>query len=83
MRFKERDNFGKERIVQVSWSDHTGQCERCSRVNLAKSATYTEACPTGSQLLMERLIAEQRPAQQEKERQVREWAKKTGVFKDA
>ena len=67
--------------VTVRWIDHYPACDKCRNVNTAKSATFALACAEGSPLLMEHLVNLQRPAQKEKEREVKEWAKRAGVFK--
>lgn len=74
---------GKPFFTVVTWNDHRSQCAKCQEVILNQTASFALACAEGSPLLMEHLTKEQIPAQREKEKAVREWAKKTGVFKDA
>ena len=83
MRRLAHDQNGKPFFKQISWSDHRHSCAKCQSVDLQRSATFALACAEGSPLLAEELVKMQMPAQQEKERVVREWAKKAGVFKDA
>ena len=84
MRRKELDpQTDKENFINVYWGDHYPSCEKCREVDLEKSATFANACAEGSPLLAEEMIKRQRHLQQEKERAVRAWAKKAGVFKDA
>lgn len=81
MKFIERDQSGREQVVQVSWGDHRAGCAKCMDVDLAKSATFANACAQGSPLLMEALVNLQRPAEKQKADQVKDWAKSTGAFK--
>ena len=74
---------GKYVYANIYWNDHAPQCEKCRSVDLDKSATFINACGEGAPLLAEECVKHQRPLQAEKDRQVREWAKKAGVFKDA
>ena len=68
-------------FVNVTWDDHIDDCAKCRTVDLNNTSSYVNACAEGSPLLMERAVEIQRPAQQEKARKVKEWAKAAGVFK--
>lgn len=82
MRRLVKQEIGKEPEFQnVRWEDHIATCAKCNSVNVAKTATFVYACAEGSPLLMEHLVDVQRPAEKEKARIVKEWAKKAGVFK--
>ena len=74
---------GKPFFETISWSDHRHGCEKCQSVDVERTATFVNACAEGSPLLMEYSASLQAPAQKEKEKTVREWAKRAGVFKDA
>lgn len=68
-------------IINVTWNSHSCNCDKCRRVDLDKSATFASACVLGSKLVMEELVARQRPAQTEKTKAIETWAKNAGVFK--
>lgn len=76
------DKTTGEPIYQLlTFADHAGGCSHCSNVDVSKVPTWVKACAQGSALLAELAIELQRPAQQEKARKVKEWAKAAGVFK--
>jgi hypothetical protein len=72
---------GKKTRVVVNWSDRSSLCHKCGKVDVTKPATFVNACALGSPLLMEKAVEIQAPVEKEKKKQVREWAKKMGVFK--
>lgn len=79
MKFIDKD--GDTRIVM--WGDHWPACAKCREVDVAKSATFVNACAQGSPLLMEELARRQAPVEKEKRATVLEWARKVGVFPTA
>lgn len=80
MKLTKKLRGGKEETVIVKWSDHYPACKACREVDLDKSATLALACPMGSVLAKEELQKRAVPAVKEKERKVREWARKAGTF---
>lgn len=82
MKFKTGDAIDKWK--EVTWSDHYPACEKCRNVDLEVTATFVNACAyPGAALLNEELAKRQAPIVAQKRKEVREWAKKTGVFKGA
>jgi hypothetical protein len=65
----------------VVWADHYPGCEKCRGVDLEKTASYVNACAEGSPLLMEELTKRQSPIVRQKAQEVKDWARKAGVFK--
>lgn len=72
---------GKPVFGQRFWGDHWPACEECRTVDLDKSASLANACAEGAPLLMEELAKRQAPVVRKKAAEVKEWAKKAGVFK--
>lgn len=68
-------------FTNIYWSDHASVCAKCRDVDVEQSATFVHACAEGSPLLMEELVKRQAPTVRASQAEVREWAKKAGVFK--
>ena len=51
MKFK--DIHGES--IVMTWSDHYQGCPSCRTVEVEKSATFSQTCVLGSQLLIEKL----------------------------
>lgn len=82
MKFIKEYQHGKPVFVNVDWSDHWPSCEACrDSVDLDKPATFVHACVTGSQLIREEMVKRQAPEVKRKAAEVKEWARKAGVFK--
>lgn len=67
---------------EFTWGSHEGGCTSCLKVDLGKPATFVHACAFGSRLLMEEMQKRQTPVVRQKAKQVEEWAKKTGAFRE-
>lgn len=76
-------NGGKPEFTNVVWRDHYPGCDKCRSVDLEKPASFVNACAEGSPLILEELAKQQAPIVAQKRAEVREWARKTGVFKGA
>lgn len=72
---------GKPVFETITWEGHSVNCDRCSKVDVDKPATFVHACAMGSRLLMDECVERQRPAVKEKQEKVRKWAEAAGVFK--
>lgn len=81
MKFIEKYNGLEPVYTQIFWLDHKPACAKCREVDIERSATFANACAQGSVLLAEELAKRQAPIVKKKAAEVREWAKKTGVFK--
>lgn len=74
---------GKPIYETVNWGDHAPTCAKCMKVDLAKTATFTNACGMGAALLAEKARQSQAPVAKERAKEVRKWAREAGVFKNA
>lgn len=72
---------GRPVYVTVTWGDHYAGCSRCREVDLKSSATLVKACALGGELIKEEMAKIAALLEAKKKREVREWAKKAGVFK--
>jgi len=65
----------------ITWDEHAARCGKCMNVDLAQTSSFVFACALGSKLLNEKAKEIQRPVQQKRAKEVRDWAEKAGVFK--
>lgn len=78
------DPKGRNVYETVIWSDHYPSCKGCREVDLGKPASFVHACAhPGAALLNEELQKRQAPVVAKQRQEVKEWARKTGVFKGA
>jgi hypothetical protein len=75
------DPKGRNVMKEVLWGDHFPACVQCREVNLGASSSFVHACGEGAALLMEELAKRQAPIVAQKNKEVRDWARKAGVFK--
>ena len=75
---KIKDMYGES--VVVAWEDHVPSCPNCGLVDTEKTATFSQTCVLGSQLLLEKLAQIRAPVEREKRKAVEKWAEEAGVF---
>ena len=65
----------------VTWGDHRPACGACRTVEIERPATFINTCAQGSALLSEELVKRQAPLEKLKRQEIKEQARKAGVFK--
>lgn len=81
MKLIQRYEYGKPVYVQRYWGDHWPGCDKCREVVLESPATFAKSCAEGAALIMEELAKRQAPIVAQEAAEVKEWARKAGVFK--